>query len=201
MPSFKIPTLPTDLHWKNSPVSWAVEGADGLQIEAGPISDWFIDPAGAAVKDDAPVALFAPGAGEFTLQARVTVDFAATFDAGVLMLYSQADLWAKLCFEFSPQGQPMIVSVVTRGVSDDCNSTIISGNQVYVRLARLKQAIAFHYSTDGAYWHLVRYFSLGGADPLWAGFSAQSPTGPGCRVHFAEIAYRPVPLTDLRSGL
>ena len=80
MTSFSIPALPSELHWKNSPVTWAVGGADGLHIEAGPTTDWFIDPQGTLLKDDAPVALFEPPTGDFTLQARVTVDFAAAFD-------------------------------------------------------------------------------------------------------------------------
>lgn len=201
MTTFNIPTLPGDLHWKNTPLTWAVEAADTLRLEAGPTTDWFIDPQGALLKDDAPLALFEPAAGDFMLQARVTVDFAATFDAGVLMLYSRADVWAKLCFEFSPQGRPMIVSVVTRGLSDDCNSVVMVGKQVYLRVARLKQAFAFHYSTDGVYWHLVRHFSFGAENSMWAGFSVQSPTGKGCQAIFSEIGYRPGTLSDLRSGV
>ena len=81
-----------------------------------PDSDWFADPAGDAVKDDAPAALFIPPDQDFTLSARVAVDFASTFDAGVLQLRESDSLWAKLCFEYSPQGQPMIVSV-WQGVS------------------------------------------------------------------------------------
>jgi hypothetical protein len=36
-------------------------------------------------------------------------------------------LWAKLCFELSPQHQPMIVSVVTWGTSGDCNAAPSTG--------------------------------------------------------------------------
>jgi len=200
MTSFTIPTLPYDLQWKNAPLAWAIESDGTLSITAGESTDWFIDPKGDLVKDDAPLALFSPGEGDFILKARVTVEFASNFDAGVLMLYARHNLWAKLCFEFSPQRQPMIVSVVTRGVSDDCNSIVIADNQVYLRLSRVNHTFAFHYSTDGQYWHMVRYFTLGRDSGLMVGFSSQSPTGERCRAAFSEIGYQQATLKDIRSG-
>jgi hypothetical protein len=77
-------------------------------------------------KGNAPAALFLPPDQDFSLRVRVTVDFGATYDAGVLCVYAQDQTWANLCFEYSPQNQPMIVSVVTRGASDDCNSVVVA---------------------------------------------------------------------------
>jgi regulation of enolase protein 1 (concanavalin A-like superfamily) len=94
----------------------------------------------------------------------------------------------------------MVVSVVTRGVSDDCNSFVVDGDVVRLRVARLGQAFAFHASTDARTWRLVRYFALEqGAEPR-VGFLAQSPRGDGCSVRFEEIAFRPGRLGDIRSG-
>ena len=42
---------------------------------------------------------------DFRLSARVTVDFRATFDAGVLLLWLDEAHWAKLCFEYTPDGR------------------------------------------------------------------------------------------------
>lgn len=200
MDTFQLSSLPGELHWQHTPLDWQVGPGETLSIAAGPKTDLFFDPAGALSLDNAPVALFAPGDKNFILSAKVKVAFGSTFDAGVLQVRAQADLWAKLCFEFSPQGQPMIVSVVTRGVSDDCNSTIIAGNEVYLRAARQASTFAFHYSLDGRWWHLVRYFSLGPVDRLQLGFSAQSPTGEQCRAEFSEISYRSGVIKDIRSG-
>ncbi len=94
----------------------------------------------------------------------------------------------------------MIVSVVTRGLSNDCNSTVIDGNAVYLRVARMGGAFGLHYSLDGKYWNMVRYFTLGKVENLRVGFEAQSPTGEGCNVVFSEIAYRPDLLKDMRTG-
>ena len=200
MTRFRLPVVPGELEWKNPPLDWKVEHESNLTIVAGENTDWFIDPAGNYARDNAPGALFAPPDVDFLLSARVAVDFASAFDAGVLQVRERDDVWAKLCFEYSPQGQPMIVSVVTRGVSDDCNSVTIEGQEIYLRIAHSAPTIAFHYSRDGHYWHLVRYFTLGKLDNLRVGFSSQSPTGQKCTAAFSDISYRPGKLKDNRSG-
>jgi regulation of enolase protein 1 (concanavalin A-like superfamily) len=130
----------------------------------------------------------------------VQVAFTATFDAGTLQVRVTDDVWAKLCFEYSPQHQPMIVSVVTRGVSDDCNSTPLEQDSVFLRITRREVIFAFHYSLDGHRRQLVRYFTLGDAPQLQVGLSAQSPTGTGCKVAFSQIHYAATAVADLRSG-
>jgi uncharacterized protein len=198
--SFTYPELPAELSWKNEPLGWSISPPNSLNITAGPKTDLFNDPGSSSRTDTAPVALFTPPDTAFILSAKVTVGFGATYDAGTLQIRKGEDLWGKLCFEYSPQGKPTIVSVVTRGLSDDCNSTIIEGNQVYLRVASTGQTIAFHYSVDGRHWHLVRYFALGGLTNPQAGFSAQSPTGEQCQAWFTEINYRAGVLNDLRNG-
>ena len=198
MSDFTLPALPAALTWCNSPADWQVE-SETLHISAGPVTDLFTDPANGAAKDDSPRAVFTPDP-QFTLSAHVTVDFAGTYDAGVLVLYADADHWAKLCFELSPQGEPMVVSVVTNGVSDDCNSTPLARNNVYLRVTRLGRAFAFHYSEDGSYWRMVRYFALRQTAGLRVGFSSQAPTGTGCHAVFDRIQYRPAAVKDVRSG-
>lgn len=199
--SFPLASIPVNLTWKNQPLkSTSAAELPQISITTGPQTDWFIHPAGEPVKANAPIALFMPDDATFQLQAKVTVDFAATYDAGTIFVYVHDTLWAKLCFEYSPQGQPMVVSVVTRGVSDDCNSVTIEERSVYLRLYQQDQVLAFHYSRDGRYWHFVRHFSLGDLNQVCVGFSAQSPLGQGCEVSFSEIRYTLSPLSDLRNG-
>jgi uncharacterized protein len=196
-----LQTLPAPLAWKNEPAAFTTEDQQRLTITAGAMSDWFIDPAGGGARGDAPAALFEPPDAVFLFSARVTVAFDSTFDAGVLAIHERDDLWAKLCFEFSPQRQPMVVSVVTRGVSDDCNATVIDGRSVWLRIHRNGKALAFHWSLDGATWHFVRHFTLGELTAPRIGFLSQSPTGSGCAATFDHVSYRGgVVLTDLRNG-
>lgn len=201
MEPFRLPAIPGEMRWQNSPLEWAARGDDGLEILAGGKTDWFVDPAGGYAKDNAPAALFFPQDARFILSAKVAVKHASTFDAGVLQLRGDADHWGKLCFEFSPQREPMIVSVVTHGESDDCNSAVIEGDEVFLRIAHTPDATAFHYSRDGRFWHLVRYFTLKPErTTLRCGFSSQSPSGERCTAVFSRISYRAGTLSDIRSG-
>jgi uncharacterized protein len=180
-----------------------------LTIAAGGGSDHFIDPATGRATLNAPRVLGrpVPPDGDFQLSALVEVEFEATFDAGVLLLWADDLNWAKLCFEYSPTGQPTVVSVVTRGYSDDANSFAVHGNRVWLRVSRTGDSCAFHASgtdwADGARptWEFVRHFSLP-ADPasVRVGFSAQSPTGAGCVATFTRVRYRPRGIADLRDG-
>ena len=198
--SFILSSIPAGLTWKNQPLQSTSDAEQQISVSTGAQTDWFIDPAGESVKNNAPIALFTPPDSTFSLRAKVSVEFAATYDAGTLFVYAHDALWAKLCFEYSPQQQPMIVSVVTHGISDDCNSVTVGDRSVYLRVYRQGEILAFHYSLDGHYWHFVRYFSLGNVAQLRVGFSTQSPLGQGCQALFSEIRYTASALSDLRSG-
>ncbi len=200
-----IPGIPFDLTASEGS-SWAVDRATGsVRSTALPRTDIFIDP-GASPLEVQPVLnaatlLGTPPAGDFQLSARVSVDFAATFDAGVLLLWIDDRHWAKLCFEYSPDGEPMVVSVVNRGVSDDANGFVVDGRSVWLRVSRIDHAFAYHASLDGQAWRLIRSFALD--DPAGAvalGLEAQSPTGEGCAVAFDQIAFTGTRLGDLRDG-
>ena len=173
-----------------------------LTIAAGGGTDHFIDPATSRATLNAPrvLATVAPTA-DFQLSAAVEVEFESTFDAGALMLWADDLTWVKLCLEYSPQARPMVVSVVTRGLSDDANAVTVDADQTWLRVSRTGAAYAFHRSTDGHHWDLVRHFALP-AEPaaVRAGFSAQSPTGGGCVAQFTQVRFVESPVANLRDG-
>ena len=191
--------LPAPLRWHGVPQKWALDADNALTMTAGQRTDWFIDPADGSTFANAP-ALLMKTHELCMLKAHVTVEYAATYDAGVLAVYQADRLWGEVCLELSPQGQLMIVSVVTKDSSDDCNSVPIAGKSVYLRLAKLERAYAFHYSLDGHQWNMVRYFTLGGLPEVEIGFLVQSPRGDACTAIFREIAYVPQKLSNIRSG-
>jgi regulation of enolase protein 1 (concanavalin A-like superfamily) len=187
------------LRWGASPVRWHTDNGAYLRIESGPKTDLFVDPGGDVVNLSAPRLTGPPPEGDLQLSARVSVDFAATYDAGVLLVWADETRWAKLCFERSPDRAPMIVSVVTRRCSDDANAFVVTGHTVWLRVSRLGRAYAFHASTDGLTWSLIRYFDLG-TESAQLGFESQSPTGDGCVATFENISFVGKRLTDLRNG-
>jgi hypothetical protein len=187
--------------------AWKFDEQTGTVVAtAGPHTDIFIDPGGATTLDaesvlNAATLLGSVPAGDFMLSARATVGFGATYDAGVLLLWIDERHWGKLCFEFSPARKPMVVSVVTRGVSDDANAFVVPGPSVWLRLSRIDQAYAYHASTDGKQWQMVRYFRVSESPAsVRIGFEAQSPTGDGCTVTFDDICFVAERLSDLRDG-
>ena len=195
-----VPWLPFPLVAQGRPACRYQVLAGGLELTGEPGTDLFIDPAGAGQPPDAGRLLGTPPPGDFTLTARVSVGFGSTYDAGVLLVHAGERVWAKLCFELSPQLRPAAVTVVTRETSDDCNSFEVTGDILWLRISRTGQAWAFHASTDGAWWRLLRYFDLGTQAPASVGFLAQSPTGSGCTASFASIAFRAGAPSDLRDG-
>jgi regulation of enolase protein 1 (concanavalin A-like superfamily) len=169
---------------------------------AGPRTDLFVDPATGEATHNAPRLLTVPPPDDWQLSARVSVRFAGTFDAGALLLRGGADQWAKLAFERSPQGDGMVVTVVTRGRSDDANGYIVDGEAVWLRISHLNGAYACHASLDGVTWDFVRHFVMDSMDPAQAqvGFEVQSPMGEGCQARFTDIALASTTLADLRDG-
>jgi uncharacterized protein len=208
VPGVSFPLVPS------SAGLWRVGEADGaVTVLAQPRTDIFIDPASVSTDAGAGAALNAESMlnaatllgdlpeGDFQLSARVTVGFAAAFDAGVLLLWLDERRWGKLCFEFSPAGEPMVVSVVCRGVSDDANAFTVPGRSVWLRVSRIDCVYAYHASLDGRTWQMIRVFFLDEkTSGHRIGFEAQSPTGDGCSVTFDEIRFLPERLSDLRDG-
>jgi len=183
-----IPGLPGSLNWQNTPRSWHIDSNNVLTISAGARTDWFVDPFDGTVAKNAPILLFAPEA-DYVLSARIALNFITKWDAGALMLWGDDHHWAKLSFELSPGKKPTLVTVVTRGLSDDCNSKEVRGHSVYLRIAKSGATYVFYFSTDAHNWQILRIFSLDTDLPIRVGFEAQSPAGSGTDVRFSSINY------------
>jgi len=193
-----IADLPGVSEWKDTPASSKME--DGrLTIAAGGSTDWFISPLNGESHTNAPLLLFEP-AEDFVLTAKLDVEFGTPWDAGLLMVYADDTHWAKLALEMSVYGEPTIVTVVTRGVSDDCNSAPVRGGSIWYRIAKTGPAIAFYASPDGRSWKMVRAFSLGASPGLRVGFGAQSPAGNKGSATFSEIRYGARKIRDIFKG-
>jgi len=199
----RLPDLPFELHASDES-AWTLTGSV-IEGAAPAGTDLFVDPSGttgvaAETLLNANTLLGAPPEGDFTLCVRVRPEHHATFDAGVLLAWVDDTNWAKLCVERSPAGDPMIVSVVTKGTSDDANAFLLDSAEARLRIARVGNVLALH-AHDGGVWSFVRAFTLpGAADLLRVGFEVQSPMGEGCRAAFDDVAFDARTLADLRNG-
>jgi uncharacterized protein len=116
------------------------------------------------------------------------------------MIWADDHHWAKLSFELSPDNHPTMVTAVTRGLSDDCNSIPIRGSEVFLQVAKSGPAYVFYSSSDGHDWKVLRTFSLDTNLKQLAGFEAQSPAGEGADATFSEIHYSPTKIKNIYTG-
>ena len=189
-----------ELSWTSHEGQAVTTPSGGLTLTADRGVDWSNDSVTGGQQHDATALVFA-APGSFSLSARVHVAGArSTFDAGALVLWADVDHWAKLCFEYSPQGEAMVVSVVTNGFSDDCNSTLVAEDHVFLRVSRVGAGWAFHSSPDAEYWSFVRLFRLHTDLPIMVGFLSQAPMGDTCVASFDDITLSSAPPADLRDG-
>jgi regulation of enolase protein 1 (concanavalin A-like superfamily) len=194
-----IPRIPVSLRWNGGSASSYLHSDDALVIDAGPATDLFISPQRTEEALDAP-RLLACAEGDFQLSARVRAGLLRPHDGGGLLVWLNDRAWAKCALEMSVQGEAEIASVVTRGASDRASGFAVRGEHIWLRIARVGAAYAFHASLDGEYWRLIRHFALYATDAPSYGFFAQSPTGARCSATFDRVTFEAKRLAQLRDG-
>lgn len=190
----KIKAIPYPLAWNNQPESFKIEN-DVVTIVAGPKTDMFRDPNVTYNTDNAPKLLFTADSN-FILSTSIEHSFTEKWDGGAIVLIQDSLNWIKFCFEKDYTGAKRVVSVVTKDVSDDCNSVEITGNKVYFKIAKAGNVITLYYSENNQNWFLVRHLQFNNAKKIRIGFLAQSPTGTKCEVRFTDIKYEARKIKD-----
>ena len=86
--------------------------------------------------------------------------------------------------------------MVTKNISDDCNSVEINSDKVFYKIAKTGNVITLYYSTEGTKWFLVRHLQFDAKPGFNVGFIAQSPTGIRCEEKFSSIKYEKKKIKD-----
>jgi regulation of enolase protein 1 (concanavalin A-like superfamily) len=118
------------------------------------------------------------------------------WDGGAIVLKADSLNWIKFCFEKDYTSQKRVVSVVTKGISDDCNHSAVIAKTIYYKIAKAGNVITLYYSANTRDWFLIRHLQFDSTAPLKLGFLAQSPTGRHCRVAFSDIHYSTRKIAD-----
>ncbi len=192
-----ITAIPHPLRWENKPVSFSII-KNKVVIKAGAKTDMFRDPNVTYNTDNAPKLVFKTSE-DFVLISRIEHGFKSKWDGGAFVLKYDSLNWVKFCFEKDYTGARRVVSVVTKDVSDDCNSVTIPSNFVWFKMAKAGNVITLYYSIEGSKWTLVRHFQFEPREVM-VGFLAQSPTGSACEVSFSSIQYKQVTIKDPYKG-
>lgn len=192
--SIRLKSIPYGMFWENKAERFSTQDNE-MVIIAGEKTDMFRDPNVTYNTDNAPKLLFRPD-HDFVLIASIEHSFSSKWDGGAIVLKQDSLNWIKFCFEKDYTGAKRVVSVVTKNISDDCNSVEIKTNKVYYKLAKADNVITLYYSLEGKKWFLIRHLQFDSNKDLTLGFLAQSPTGKRCEVKFSNISYQAKKIAD-----
>ncbi len=179
----------------------AGSSSDSLVIESGAKTDFFRETDGVTSYGNAPVLLTGiDNTRPFTFSARITPALVETYDAGAVYLWVDEKNWLKFAYERDENGRSRIVTVRTRGTSDDNNHDVVAGGSVYLKVSSDGTSLGFYFSGDGKSWQLARVFRNDYPEKVWLGLSAQSPLGKGNRAEFAALRLTGASVKDFRKG-
>lgn len=185
--------------WMNEPDSFFVHNEE-LTILAVKGTDFFNNPENNELTSSAPY-LFQHVSGDFVATLRTQPDLIAQWNAGALLMHMNSLNWIKLAYENSDATGPSIVSVVTRGVSDDANGAILNDQQsVWLRLIRKGSLFAMHWSSDGKHFKMARLSAMPKIQGVKIGIEAQCPVGELARHRFSHFSLERRTVSDLRKG-
>lgn len=193
-----------NFQWMNE--SKVTETAERITLLATEKSDFFCGFGSAGEEGITPDSLcnapfyYTEVSGDFVMRAKVSLDFKDTYDSATLMVMEHERLWAKACFELTDFGTRAVVSVVTNGVSDDANGCNVTGDFIWLQIARVGQSFGLHYSEDGEHFYMMRVFSLPVGETVKAGLVAQAPTGSGGERHFEAFSLENRTVKNIRFG-
>lgn len=192
------PQLLDKMAWLQQPDTFMLE-ANSLKVVVAKGTDYFNNPEDSTVVGTAPF-LYQAIEGDFVAKALVAPDFTDQWNAVALMVHMDSTNWIKFAFENSDATGPGIVSVVTKGSSDDANGVVLKDTQaVWLAIARKGDNYSMHYAVDGHNYHMARLTSLPAQATVKIGLEAQCPVGDGAThlVHCFELEKRTV--ADLRN--
>ena len=192
--SIQINGIPKWLKWEIKPRKY-IQDNKSITLFSGEKTDMFRDPNVTYNTDNAPKLLFKADSN-FVFSAAIEHAFISKWDGGAIVLKADSLNWVKCCFEKDYTGARRIVTVVTKGISDDCNSVKLTKNKVYFKIAKAANVITIYYSETGSKWYLVRHFTFDSTKNLQVGLLAQSPTGKDCQVKFSNLKYQVKKIKD-----
>ena len=185
--------------WMHPPTSFSLENGT-LQVVAEKETDFFNNPEDGTITSTAPL-LYREMSGDFVVKALVQPDFSSMWNAVALMVHLGDKHWIKFAFENSDATGPSIVTVVTKGVSDDANGVILDGkDQIWLKLIRKGNIFSMLWSIDGKAYKMARLTAMPAADSVKIGIEAQCPVGESATHEVMYFGVEKKTVADLRKG-
>lgn len=181
---------------------------DQIEILAPPQSDFFYN--NGSINEDGitPESLcnapfyYTELTGDFVMKVQVSHDFKDTYDSASIMVMKDIKNWAKACFEKTDFNTHAAVSVISRnGECDDANGCNIEGKNAWLQICRCGDSFAFHYSTDGQQFYMMRFFNFAAGSTVKVGLSAHAPVGNGGIRTFSNLIIENKTVKNIREGI
>jgi regulation of enolase protein 1 (concanavalin A-like superfamily) len=164
------------MSWINLPEEIDLKG-NVLKVTTTKGTDYFNNPEDGSITKTAPF-LAMEKEGDFVMKALVEPDFTSQWNAVALMVYGDSTNWIKFAFENSDATGSTIVSVVTKGASDDANGAVMENEKkVWLAIARKGDIYSMHWSKDGESYKMSRLTRMPVEGPAKIGIEFQSPVG------------------------
>ncbi|MEZ4959292.1 MAG: DUF1349 domain-containing protein [Saprospiraceae bacterium] len=193
-------TFTESLHGARAQMTVAANG--DIHLSAGAETDYFIEPGSPPYeKANAPLLLrTVDNTRPFTFTVKTTPVHTVKYDAGMAFLYVSDKEWLKFAFEADERMNKRIVTVKTKGFSDDNNHDVVNSPSVFLKISSDTKVVGFYYSTNGRQWQLVRVFKNEYPAKLKIGVGSQSPAGQGNQSIFEDMSFSEKSVKDFRMG-
>jgi uncharacterized protein len=193
----RLDVIPYELDLANSATKVEVSG-NKLVVVSPKGTDLYRSASG-KVATNAPRVTFEPK-GDFIFSAKVDAAFGADYDGGALVVYGDDGYWLKFLFERINAGESAVTSSFASPVSDNSYHVRVPAAAVWLKIARVGNAILLYMSQDGKTWQILRDISVDPARRLSVGFAAQAPLGEAYTGAFTDIRFEAKTLTKYWSG-
>ncbi len=191
---------PQSFRWTNPPAEFKFQdGSLGITAESG--TDFFNNPETLELTGTAPL-LYREIEGDFVATALVQPDFGDMWNAASIMVYIDSLNWIKFAFENSDATGRTLVSVITRGVSDDANGPVMTDEDtIWLRIIKKGHLYALHWSLDGSNFKMARLCSMPESRQVRVGLEAQCPVGTKATHKFLYFSLENKTVDDPRLGV
>jgi uncharacterized protein len=172
------------MEWMNEPPQWQADESV-IRVTAGPRTDFWRKTHDGGVRDNGHF-YHRWVNGDFTVQVKVTGEYAALYDQAGIMLRLDETVWMKCGIEYLDGVQQASV-VVTHGWSDWSVLPLSNPPAIWLRVDRHAATIEVRYSLDGNQFTLIRQAYLTEAPALQVGLMLAAPSGPGFAATFEGL--------------
>src|SRR5258708_5207598 len=178
-----------EFHWFNEPPSWSAAG-DTITLTTAPKTDFWRKTHYGFIRDNGHF-YYQRVSGDFTMDVKFSGKYNALYDHAGFMVRLDAENWLKTGVEFVHDVQH-VSAVVTRDFSDWSVVPVVDQPPaIWLRLARIKEAVEIKYSFDGTTFTMLRMLYFPPVAALDAGIMAASPEGSGFTVVFDGLKIQP----------